>query len=143
MAPPRPWFRSALLAGIAYLLIGRLFAIPHSHVQAWRLAAWLASGVVFAAHIAHEHFTLRHAPRPAAFHAAIGVAIGAFGLAAWGMLRSFLMTSRIRPSWRLALVVWPAVTALPAFLVAWVAGIALKHVARTEPEPSASDGAAR
>lgn len=135
MSRQPPWFLVALIAGIAYLLIGRLFAVPHSHVQAWRLAAWLASGVVFASHIAYEQFRLRHTPRSAAFHAAVGVAIGAFGLAVWGAIRSLLATSQFRTTWRLALILWPAFTALPAFLVAWVAGVALRHVARTKTEP--------
>lgn len=135
MSRQPPWFLVAPIAGIAYLLIGRLFAVPHSHVQAWRLAAWLASGVVFASHIAYEHFRLRHTPRSAAFHAAVGVAIGAFGLAVWGAVRSLLATSQFRTTWRLALILWPAFTALPAFLVAWVAGVALERFTRTRAKP--------
>jgi membrane protein YdbS with pleckstrin-like domain len=35
----RQWVRVALLAGVAYLLVGRLFAVPATHVRAWRWAA--------------------------------------------------------------------------------------------------------
>jgi hypothetical protein len=43
------WVRAALLVGVAYFLIGRLFALPSSHVRVWRLAAWVVSGGVYAA----------------------------------------------------------------------------------------------
>ena len=37
------WARVALLAGVAYFVIGRGFALPVDNVHAWRLAAWLVS----------------------------------------------------------------------------------------------------
>lgn len=116
-APPRPsWFAAALLAAAAYLLIGRLFALPADHVNAWRLAAWGASGVAYAAHIAYEHLRLRNSARVAALHVAAGVAMGAFALAVAGMIHDATTASRIRPAWLLALAAWPAFTALPGFL---------------------------
>lgn len=127
----QPWVRAALLLGVVYLLIGRVFAAPASHVHLWRLAAWAASGAAFAAHIGYEHFRLRHSPRSIALHAALGVAIGAIALAVAGMIHSLLATSTLRPSWLLALVIWPAVTAVPAFLVALVAGAVLAHLRRS------------
>ncbi len=130
-SPRQPWVRAALLVGVVYFLIGRLFAGPANHVHAWRLAAWVVSGAVYAAHIGYEHFRLRHSPRSTALHAALAVAIGAFALAAAGALHSLLATSVIRPSWLLALVVWPLATALPAFVVALVAGAALARLRRS------------
>ncbi len=47
----RHWVRAAILAGFAYLVIGRVFAWPTDNVKVWRLAAWGVSGVVFATHI--------------------------------------------------------------------------------------------
>lgn len=122
------WVRAALLLGLVYLLIGRVFALPADHVRAWRLAAWLVSGVAFAAHIGYEHFRLRSSPPSTAMHAAVGVAIGAIGLALAGMIRSVSTGSPIRAAWLLALVVWPAVTAIPAFLVALLAGTVLARL---------------
>jgi hypothetical protein len=125
-APRRqPWLRAALLLGVVYFIIGRVFSLPADHVQAWRLAAWIVSGVAYAAHIGYEHFRLRNSPRLTAVHVAVGVAIGAFALAVAGMIHSLSTTSGIRPAWLLAIVVWPAVTALPAFLGALVAGAVL------------------
>jgi hypothetical protein len=82
------------------------------------VAAWIASGAVYSAHICYEHFRLRNSTRTAALHVALAVAIGGFALAIAGMTRSLYTTSAIRPAWLLALVLWPAFTAVPAFLVA-------------------------
>ena len=119
-----------LLFGVAYFLIGRVFAVPANHVRAWRFAAWVVSGAVYAAHIGYEHLRLRHPPRLMASHAALAVALGAFALAVAGMLHSLSTGSAIRPSWLLALVLWPAITAIPAFLVAFVTGTLLTQLPR-------------
>ena len=70
------WVRAALLLGAVYFLIGRVFALPSDHVHEWRLAAWMVSGVAYAAHIGYEHFRLRNSPRLTALHVAVAVAIG-------------------------------------------------------------------
>ncbi len=124
----QPWIRAALLFGVAYFLIGRVFTLPANHVQVWRLAAWIVSGGVYATHIGYEHFRLRNSPRLAALHVALAVAVGAIALAAAGMIHSLSTASAIRPVWLLALVIWPAVTAVPAFLGALVAGAVLSRL---------------
>ncbi len=129
-SPRMAWVGAALLAGLGYFLIGRLFSLPSSHVHAWRVAAWLMSGVVFTAHIGYEHFTLRNPPRVTALHAAGGVAIGALALAVAGMIHSLSAAAGIRPAWLLALVIWPAATAVPAFLGALAAAAVLTHLGR-------------
>ena len=118
----------ALLVGVVYFLIGRLFSLPADHVHLWRLAAWMVSGVAYLAHIGYEHFRLRNPPRLAALHVALAVAIGAFALALGGMIHSLSTAPGFRPAWLLAMVVWPAVTALPAFLGALVAGAVLPRL---------------
>jgi hypothetical protein len=122
------WIRAALLLGVVYFLIGRVFALPADHVHAWRLAAWMVSGVAYVAHIGYEHFKLRSSPRSTAVHVAVAVAIGAFALAVAGMIHSLSTASTIRPAWLLALLIWPAVTAVPAFLGALVAGAVLQRL---------------
>lgn len=126
----RDWMLAALLSGIAYLLIGRLFSLPMRHVQAWRLAAWGASGAVYAAHFAFEHVRLRSTPLRLALHVAAGVALGGFALAVAGMLRSLAIDATLRPLWLLALVLFPAITGIPAWLGAWVAGVVLSRRSR-------------
>ncbi len=132
LSRPQAWIRAALLLGLIYFLIGRLFALPANHAHAWRLAAWMVSAAAYAAHIAYEHFRLRNSARLAALHVAVAVAIGAFLLAVAGMINSLSTASAIRPAWLLALVAWPAVTAVPAFLVAIVAGAILPRSADAE-----------
>ena len=124
----QPWIPAALLLGALYVIVGRLFPAPVTYLQEWRLAAWLVCGVAFAAHIAYEHFSLRHSPLLVAWHSAVAVAIGAFLLAVAGMIHSLWATSEVRTVWFLALVLWPAFTAIPAFLVALVIASLLKHL---------------
>jgi len=110
-----------MLVAVAYAAIGIVFAalaVDANHVRVWRLAAWLASAVVAAAHIWYEQYRLGSSPRPTALHAAGAVALGAFGLAlAANVHWLFAGTHGQRPP-LLALPVWPVVTALPAFLAA-------------------------
>ena len=117
----RSWVRALLLVAVAYAAIGIVFArlaVDANHVGVWRLAAWLASAVVAAAHIWYEQYRLGSSPRPTALHAAGAVALGAFGLAlAANVHWLFAGTHGQRPP-LLALPVWPVVTALPAFLAA-------------------------
>ena len=121
------WVGAAVLSGIGYNLVGLVFAIPATHVLAWRLAAWFVSAAGFAAHIAYERFRLRHSPGPAALHVACAVALGAFGLAVGANIHSLTIasTTQHRRLLLLALVIWPVMTALPAFLVALVTNVVL------------------
>lgn len=129
-ASRRGWAAALVLAGVAYLLIGRLFAVPRSHVHAWRLAAWLASGVVFVAHLWYERSVQRSAPRRMALHAALGVALGGFLLAFLAGAQELRRTGAVRPTWYLALVAFPLLTGLPAFAAALAAGWLLDRGAR-------------
>ena len=138
-SPRQPWIRAALIVGAAYFVIGRVFAVrclgetvcatgASANLRLWRLAAWLLSGLVYAAHIWYEHFRVHNPPRSTALHVALAVAIGAIGLALAGMIHSLSTTSAIRPAWLLALVLWPAITAIPAFLGALVAAAVLSRL---------------
>ena len=90
----------------------------------------MVSGIVFAAHIGYEHFTRRNSPGIVALHTSTAVAIGALGLAVAGMIHSLSVAPTIRPAWLLALVLWPAITGIPAFLAALVAGKVLTRLSR-------------
>jgi hypothetical protein len=109
-----------VLLGSVYTLVGIVFAVPATHVQAWRLAAWIVSASGYTAHIAYERFRLRTSPGSAALHVALAVALGAFGLAVGANIHSLSTgsTNQHRHLLRLSLVIWPVITALPAFLVA-------------------------
>lgn len=124
------WVLGALTVGVVYLLIGIAFAAPHAHVRVWRLTAWVVSGAVYAAHIGYECVQQRSVPRTTALHTALAAAFGALGLAVVGALHSFMSTSAIRPVWFLALVLWPVITGVPAYLVSLVAAFALTRFLR-------------
>ncbi len=126
-SPRKSWARSAAFLGIGYALVGIVFAVPVTHVQAWRLAAWVVSAIGYAAHIAYERFRLRNSPGSAALHVAFAVALGAFGLAVGANIHSLSSgsTNQHRQLLLLSLAIWPVITALPAFLVAFVTNTVL------------------
>ena len=123
------WVPTVVILGIGYALVGIVFAVPTTHVRAWRLAAWAVSGMGYAAHIAYERFRLRNPPASAALHVALAVALGAFGLAVGANIHSLSAGSvnQHRQLLLLSLGIWPVMTALPAFLVAFGASVVLER----------------
>jgi len=119
-SPRQSWVGAVVLLGIVYALIGIVFAVPATHVRAWRLAAWVVSAIGYAAHIAYERSRLQNSPGSSALHVAFAVALGAFGLAVAANIHSLSTgsTNQHRQLLLLSLGIWPAMTALPAFLVA-------------------------
>ncbi len=130
------WLGAVVLVGAVYLVVGVGFAAlagssaPHQTQVAWRLAAWLASAAAFAAHIWHEHFRRQSPPRTTAWHAALAVALGACGIAVAANVHTLLAGVTYRPGLAIALVAWPVLTGVPAFLAAWVAATTLALMQR-------------
>jgi hypothetical protein len=128
----------ALLVAVVYPVIGITFAAfgnpaVSNAVRAWRLAAWLVSAAAFAAHLGYESFRLRSSPSRGASHASAAVALGAFGLAVWVLLHAHWGASGHQsPLAPLALIVFPVVTGVPAFVVGLVVLVLLnrRHVRR-------------
>jgi len=118
----------ALLVGVAYFLIGKLFALPPTHLQGWRLAAWIVSAILFGTHILYEHVRRPNPPRSVAAHTAAAVAFGAVLLAVAGMIYSVQIGQARLRLWLLALVLWPVFTAVPAFIAAFVISLLLARV---------------
>ena len=122
-----------MLVAVAYAAIGIVFAalaVDANHVRVWRLAAWVASAVVAAAHIWYEQYRLGSSPRPTALHAAGAVALGAFGLALAANVHWLVAGTHGQRPPLLALPVWPVVTALPAFLAALAIAAVLARFGR-------------
>jgi hypothetical protein len=126
-----------MLPAIVYPVVGIGFAalagpsVSNEMRVAWRLAAWVVCGAVFAAHLGYEHFRLCNPPSKAALHVSLAVALGAFALAVWVNVHAHWGASSNRsPLAPLALVVFPAVTGAPAFVVALVASAALDRARR-------------
>ncbi len=141
-APNRKsWISAAILVGVVYFGVGFVFAAlanPAVSLEArftWRLAAWVVSGAAYAAHIGYEHFRLGNSPRATALHAAMAVALGAFLLAVNATMHAAMVPSHAPyRRYSLALVVWPIVTAVPAFLVALALAALLTRFPKKRPE---------
>jgi hypothetical protein len=129
------WFRAVLFVGVLYVVAGLIAAaLARSAASnqmrvAWRLAAWVISAAAFAAHIGYEQIRLRSSPRTTGLHAALAVALGAFAIAVAARLHSQHFPA-------FALVVWPVLTALPAFVVALAAAAVLTRVRRGKQSDS-------
>ena len=120
-----------LLLAVVYLVIGLAFPVfassAPSSVILWRRLAWLVSGVAFAAHICYEHFRLGSSTRTTATRASMAAAAGACGLAVVANVHGWVVGSSHKGALAIALVGWPLLTAVPAFLVAIVAAAVLNR----------------
>ncbi len=128
----RAWPR-IVACGLAYFVIGIVTAALSRGAgsgqmrQVWRLAAWLLSAVVYAGHIWHERGR-GGASASTALRAASAVAVGGFLLAVAASVHA-LAGGRAHVGPQLvALVAWPVLLAVPAFLIAWAASAALAKV---------------
>ena len=118
------WIGMAILAGVLYYIAGVATAALAGAAATsqqqffWRLSAFVISGVVFAAHIAHEHFLQRHSARTTAWHTSVGAAFGGFALALSANLHDLGSATGYRPRMMIALLAWPLLTGVPAFVAA-------------------------
>jgi hypothetical protein len=132
----RHWLVTALLFGLFYVAVGlvssELSAAASSRQLGfvWRFGAYVVSAIAFAIHLRYEYFTARSAPATAALHAATGVALGALFLATAALIRAQIVGGPNPVGHVIALVAWPAITAIPAFIVGLAATALL---ARSEP----------
>jgi hypothetical protein len=118
---------------MVYLVVGVAFPNPPAANKAqfmWRLAAWLICAIAFAIHIGLEHFRFRNSPRTTALHVSLAVALGGFGLAAAANIHTLMAGTGNRVLLALALVIWPIITAAPAFVVALATAVGLARVKR-------------
>ena len=121
----RPWVGAALLAGLLYVVAGAVTAElartagSPGMAKFWRLSAWPLSLAVFLGHTGYER--ARRAPLPAAFHVALGAALGGLLLAAVGPVRSHWGAPDFTRAALLSLLVWPFLTGIPAFVLGFLA----------------------
>lgn len=125
----------AALLGAVYFVFGVAFATfaswsaSHSMRVTWNRLGFLASAIAFALHIGYEYFRLRNSPLTTAAHVAIAVALGAFALAVNANVHGYRVGSSNKRLLAFALLAWPVITAVPAFVVALVtaAGLTFKR----------------
>jgi uncharacterized protein (DUF486 family) len=129
----RRWLCTLLILGVIYCLDGIVFGIfagwskSHTMVIIWRLAAWLTCAMLFAGHIWFEHYRFSNSPLKTALHTSSAAAIGAFGLAVAANIHAQFVLSANQILLALSLVIWPVLTVVPAFIVAFVISAVLKH----------------
>jgi len=132
----RKWFAAIILVGLLYLFIGIAFGAfadwsgSTETQKLWRLAAWLVSAIVFALHIWYEHSKIQCSPRNIALHVSSAAALGAFGLAIAANIHAYATASGNRTLLAIALLVWPLMTWIPAFVVALAAAAVLARMRR-------------
>ena len=125
-----------LLVALVYVLAGIIFGALAGSVNSnqarifWRLIAWLISSIAFAAHIIYEQIRLHSSLRATALRVSLAAAAGAFGLAAAANLHSYRTGAGNRHLLALALVSWPVITGVPAFLVAFAVASCVKFIRR-------------
>jgi uncharacterized protein (DUF486 family) len=119
------------LLGAVYFVFGVAFAAfaswaaSSSMRENWNRLGFFLSAVAFALHIGYEHFRLRTSPLITAWHVSIAVALGAFALAVKANVHGYRVGSGNQRLLAFALVAWPVITAVPAFVVALVAAAGL------------------
>jgi hypothetical protein len=124
-----------LLIGAVYFVFGVAFAAfarwsaSSSLHETWNRLGFLASAIAFALHIVYERFRLRTSALVTASHVAMAVALGAFALALSANIHGYRVGSSNQRLLAVALLGWPAITALPAFVVALItaAGLGLRR----------------
>jgi hypothetical protein len=118
MAQSGSTHRRALLHDRHFLQRFAARSSSHQMVVAWNVASFVLSFIAFAIHIGYEHFSLGNRPLIVGWHTALAVALGAFLLAVSANIRSIGAATSNHRLLAVALVVWPLMTGIPAFLVA-------------------------
>ena len=124
-----------MLFGVVYLAVGVAFPNPSAADKnqfLWRLAAWVICAVAFTIHLGLEHFRFQHSARRTAFHVSVAVAVGGLGLAVAANVHALTTGTGNRVLLGLALVLWPLITGVPAFLVAFVLAAVLGRLKKDD-----------
>jgi len=131
VADRNPWIRAALIFGALYFIVNfsiATFAGWFTSIAmraTWNRMGFLICAIAFVVQIAYEHFRLHNSPRVTAMHVSAAVALGAFALAVAANIHGLWVGSSQRRSLAFALVAWPLITAVPAFVVALLTAIGL------------------
>ena len=131
----------ALSIGLLYAALGFVTgelsksAASPQWQNAWRLSAWPLSFLVFACHFGYERLKLANPPIRAARHVAIAAGLGGLFLALVGPVRTHWGADDFGRAAVLSLAVWPLLTGIPAFLLAWIGGSVLDRLRPGQPIP--------
>jgi uncharacterized protein (DUF486 family) len=127
------WIISVLVIGAIYCLDGIVFGMfaglskSPAMVFMWRLAAWVTCSVLFAGNIWYEYYRFKNAPFKTALHVSLASALGAFGLAVAANIHAQFVQSANQVLLTLSLIIWPFLTIVPAFIVAFAITSVLQY----------------
>jgi hypothetical protein len=122
----RRWHYTILIIGAIYCIDGIVFGMfagwskSQTMVFIWRLAAWVTCALLFAGHIWYEFFRFGNSPRKTALYTSSAAAAGAFGLAVAANIHAQFVTSANQILLAFSLIIWPILTAVPAFIIVFV-----------------------
>ena len=125
-----------ILVGLVYFVVNVAFAELAGRAASNTMRVvlnrlgFVVSLVAFAAHIVYDQRRLGNPPRTTATHVALSAGLGAFGLALTANVHGLWVGSNRQYSLALALIVWPVITALPAFEAAVAAAAGLAFIRR-------------
>jgi hypothetical protein len=131
-----PWL-TTIGVGLVYVIVGLAFgaragaAGTQQMLVLWRYAAWIVSGIFFGGQILYELYSRGRSPRAAALVASASAALGAFGLALAANVHAHTNATGNYRALSVALVAWPLLCSVPAFLVALSVATGLKFVRRS------------
>jgi hypothetical protein len=134
----RRWLWTILIIGVIYCIDGIVFgkfagwSKSPGMVFIWRLAAWLTCASLFAVHIWYEYFRYSNSPLKTALYTSSAAAVGAFGLAVAANIHAQLVTSANQILLALSLIIWPILTAVPAFIIVFVLTSIIQHFHKRE-----------
>ena len=114
-----------------YAVVGIAFPNPSVADESqffWRLSAWLVCAIAFGFHIFYEHFRQGSSSFSVALRVAISVAIGALVLAISANIHYLKVQNGNQNRLLLALVAWPIITFVPAFLAGLVISFVLARI---------------
>ena len=126
--------KTVIIFAIVYLFIGIGTAIisnplTNSEMQVvWRLASLIVSIIIFIIHIRYEIINRFNSPRITAINTSGAVALGTFALAVLANIYALMNASTNNYSLLLALLIWPIVTGLISFLVAYIIAKIFIHI---------------
>jgi len=130
-----PWL-TTIGVGLVYVVVGLVFgelagaaASQQTRVM-WRYAAWIVSAIFFGGQILYELYSRGRSPRAAALQVSASAAIGAFGLAVAANVHAQRAATGNTRALILALVAWPLICGVPAFLVALTVASGLSFARR-------------
>jgi len=129
----RRWLWTILIIGAIYCIDGIVFgkfaglSKSHTMVFIWRLASWLTCALLFAGHIWYEYFRYSNSPRKTALYTSSAAAVGAFGLAVAANIHAQFVTSANQILLALSLIIWPILTAVPAFIIVFIITSIIQH----------------